>query len=105
MIRNYELMAFWRQPSLGSPHEQTPTPSRTTFSTRGCRAWACTYGTRRECRPHGLMVCADMAAGTNWRITDTKLMNIGYTFDEAAMIVATATVGDCSVLSTVHPKT
>ena len=50
------------------------------------------------------MVCADMAAGTNWRITDTKLMNIGYTFDEAAMIVATATVGDCSALSTVHRK-
>ena len=43
--------------------------------------------------------CADMAAGNNWRITDTKLMNIGYTFEEAAMIVAAATTAYCPALS------
>ena len=40
-----------------------------------------------------------MAAGNNWRITDTKLMNIGYTFEEAAMIVAAATTACCPALS------
>ena len=50
-------------------------------------------------RAQGLAACADMAAGNNWRITTTKLMNNGYTFDEAAMIVSAAVVAYCPALS------
>ncbi|MGH3960839.1 DUF732 domain-containing protein [Mycobacterium sp.] len=49
-------------------------------------------------RTQGLGACQDMAIGTNWRITITKLMNIGYTFNEAAMILAAATAAYCPSL-------
>ena len=45
-------------------------------------------------RAQGLAACADMALGSNWRMT-TKLMNIGYTLDEASMILGAATVAYC----------
>ena len=46
-------------------------------------------------RAQGLAACADMALGSNWRMTVTKLMNIGYTLDEASMMLGAATVAYC----------
>ena len=46
-------------------------------------------------RAQGLAACADMALGSNWSMTVTKLMNIGYTLGEASTILAAATVAYC----------
>ncbi|WP_372507609.1 DUF732 domain-containing protein [Mycobacterium shimoidei] len=49
-------------------------------------------------RAQGIGACQDMAMGNNWRITVTKLMNAGYTLDEASMILAAAAVAYCPSL-------
>ncbi len=46
-------------------------------------------------KAQGLRVCRELGSGLNWRITITRLRNVGYTLEEAAIIMSAAVQAYC----------